>query len=785
MSIPRFLLRVGLGKRAPILSGELRVRGLNAPVTVRRDQWGVPHIDAAGELDAYFAVGFCQGQDRAAQLEVLWRLTRGRLAEWVGPVALIADRMSRRIGFRRAGESQLSVIAPEAHAAFEAFAAGINTATTIGLHEKPHEFAIVGGQPSAWDAADVLGLLKLQSFLLPSNWDVELARLRIVLADGVDALRALDPVQPSSHDGEFSASLNAVLDAFSSDLAALQAHLPRGGGSNNWAIAGSRTESGKPLLASDPHLSPTCPAPWHLMHVRTPQWEAAGAALVGTPGIAIGHNGFCAWGVTAGLTDNSDFFVESLGPNGTTTPCEVVKEVIPVKGQPDVVEEVQITPRGPILTPVLPDIPLALSLSAIWLEARPVDAFFGAPTARSFDEFRAHFHQWPALPLNVAYADVEGNIGWQLVGELPVRRGGHGLLPRPAELPDTGWSGTVPFEQMPFVTNPPCGYLATANDPPIWHEAQTGSEGQKPHLARPPVAWLGADYIDDYRARRIRERLAQRDAGWTLADCAALQLDQQSIPWREMRETVLALGSTDRHTREGLALLADWDGVVESESPAAAVYELFVSEMCVRVAKAKAPAAWRVAVGEDAMGIVGYNLLVDRRVSQLSRLVREQPAGWFVSWPAEMEQALAEAVRRLRRECGPGSAYWAWGHARPLVLDHPLFGKHRWLKRAFNLGPIPWGGDANTVSQAAVRPAEPTSGIHNLANMRCVFDLANLSQSTFVLAGGESGNPTSPHYDDQLALWQRGESFVMPWEQAAVIRAAVETLRLIPGESTA
>lgn len=813
MSISRFLLRLVLGSRSPITSGELRVRGLEAAVTVRRDKWGVPHIDAATELDAYYALGFCQGQDRAAQLEVMGRLTRGRLAEWVGPVALAADRMSRRIGFRRAAGKQLAVLAPEARAAFEAFAAGVTAGTTVGLPDKPHEFAVVGGQPSAWDAADVLGLLKLQSFLLPSNWDVELARLRVLLADGPSAALDLDPVESGEGEKDAAEALrdevstdarelspsplhpfspSPLLDRLSADLAALQAYLPRGGGSNNWAIAGSRTESGKPVLASDPHLSPTCPAPWYLAHVRTPRWEVAGAALAGTPGIAIGHNGFCAWGVTAGLTDNSDFFVETLGPDGksyrtpdgTFAPCEVIREVIPVKGQPDAAEEVLVTPRGPILTPVLPDLPLALSLSAIWLDARPVDAFFGAPTARSFEEFRKHFDQWPALPLNILYADAEGTIGWQLVGELPTRRGGHGLLPRPADLPDSGWDGTVPFEKMPFAANPACGYLATANDPPRQEsggrdqESEDGGSGQS-------APWLGIDYIDDYRARRIRERLAQRDGGWTPADCAALQLDRQSIPWREMREAVLALAPADRDAREALDLLAPWDGVVDSESPAAAMYELFVAEMCVRVARAKAPSAWRSAVGEGGLGILGYNLFVDRRVSQLSRLVRERPPGWFASWPAEMEAALAAAVRRLRRECGPAPAYWAWGHARPLVLENPLFGKHRWLKRAFNLGPVPWGGDANTVSQAAVRPAAPLSGIHNLANLRCVFDLSDLSLSTFVLAGGQSGNPASPHFDDQLPLWRTGESFVIAWDQAAVIRAAVDTLRLIPGERPA
>lgn len=577
-----------------------------------------------------------------------------------------------------------------------------------------------------------------------------------------------------------------LLSRLTADLAALQSYLPRGGGSNNWAIAGTRTASGKPLLASDPHLAPTCPPPWYLVHVRTPQWEVAGAALAGAPGVPIGHNGFAAWGVTAGLTDNSDFFVETLADtdtpvrnpvgealglprkstreaDGTFRPCAVVREVIAVKGGRDVVENVLVTPRGPVVTPLESPVPVALSLSAVWLDARPLVGFFGAPAARSFDEFRTHFAAWPALPLNVLYADTEGTIGWQLVGEVPERRGGNGLLPRPADLPDSGWSGMVPFERMPFAANPECGYLGTANDPP------PGG-----------ATWLGADFIDDYRARRIREQLAARDRDWSVGDCAALQLDTLSIPWREMRDGVLALAPADADAKEALGVLAGWDGRVSADSPAAAVFELFVAEMCVRVAKAKAPNSWQAALGEGGYGLMTGNLFADRRVAHLVRLLSERPAGWFASWPAELEAALAASVKALRKAAGPGPKFWAWGHLRQLRLEHPLFGKHKWLGPAFNRGPVPCGGDQNTVSQAGAKPTDPTDFTHNMANLRCVFDLADLSRSTFVLAGGQSGNPLSPHHADQFAPWHRGESFTMPWDQAEVIRSAVETLRLLP-----
>ncbi|HSQ55971.1 MAG TPA: penicillin acylase family protein [Gemmata sp.] len=800
MGLSRLLLRLSLGRRLPITSGELRVRGPSAPVTIRRDHYGIPHIDAQSEANASFALGFCQGQDRAGQLEVTWRLGRGRLAEWVGERGLAVDRMSRRIGFRRAAEKQVAALAAGPLAQVTAFAVGLNAGRTIGLSKKPHEFAILGGEPSNWDAIDVLTFLKLLSFTLPSNWDVELARLRILLADGPDALLAVDPNSSAADRQKVRGDVAAdstdklSLSPLVADLAALQAVLPRGGGSNNWVIAGSRTASGKPILASDPHLAPSAPPPWYLAHIRCPEWEAAGAMIVGAPGIGIGHNGFAAWGVTAGLTDNSDFFIETLGTDaksvresdGSFTRCEVVREVIRVKDGQDVVEDVLITPRGPIISPVVPDVPLALSLRAVWLDPLPVCGFLDMLKARSFEEFRRPFEDWPLLPLNLVYADTSGAVGYQLIGQLPRRNDGHGLLPRPADAPRAGWDGLVPFDEMPHATSFAQGYYATANNPPTVPAVGSQESGVGQERAselnpdsRLPIPDLGSDFCDEYRVRSIRDTLAARD-GWTVEDCLELQRDFRSIPWEEIRDVMLAIPTKDQDAQEAIDLLREWDGRVDSESPCACIFELFTAEMCVRAAKVKAPKSWLAAVGEMGLGIVWHTLFTDRRVGHLVKLLREQPAGWFDSWHAEMESVLAEVVKKLRREVGPAPAFWAWGHLRQLRLEHPLFGKHPWLGPAFNLGPMPVGGDCNTISQAGVRPAEPTAYTHNMANMRTVFDLADLSKSQFVLCGGQSGNPLSRHHADQLPLWQAGESIPIPWLQAEVIRATRDVLRLLP-----
>ena len=798
MSLHRLLLRLALGRRLPTTSGELRVRGPSAPTTIRRDQWGVPHIDAETDTDATFALGFCQGQDRAGQLEVLWRVGRGQLSEWVGKDGLPADRMSRRIGFRRSAEQQLPALAPEARSLLEAFAHGVTAGNTVGLPKKPHEFAIVGGEPSAWDTADVLAVLKLQSFLLPSNWDVELARLRILLADGADAVTALDPVDAACGVAPRDAASGSMAQ-LAADLDAILRVLPRGGGSNNWAVAGSRTTTGKPLLASDPHLAPLAPPPWYLAHLRTPEWSMAGAGMAGAPGFAIGHNGFAAWGVTAGLTDNTDLFLETLGPDGASVreadgsfaPCERLRETITVKDAPDVIEEVLVTPRGPVVSPLFAGVApnIAVSLRAVWLDPLPVGGFLGVARSRSFEAFRQNFAAWPLLPLNVLYADIEGNIGRQLIGQLPRRKGGHGLLPLPADAPNVGWEkDLVPFDEMPFTANPERGYLATANNPIQGVGGRGEGIGQtNPDATRnlsptpyPLPPFFGADYVDGYRVSTILDELSKR-ADWDAAMCGELQLSVRSLPWEETRAVVLSLIPEDAAATDALALLRDWDGQVAIDSPAAAVFELFVAEMSVRVAKAKAPTAWQSALGETGLGAAGHNLFADRRVAHLSRLIRDQPAGWFARpWPAEMLVVLGGVLRKLRHEVGPGPAFWGWGHLRPLRLEHSLFGKHRWLGPAFNLGPVPCGGDHNTISQAACRPLGPTDAPHNLANMRAVFDLSNLGQSRFVLCGGQSGNPLSPNHADQFPLWQTGEAITIAWEQPQVIREAKQTLRLVP-----
>jgi len=749
-------------------SGRIRAPGLKSPVEIHRDSWGIPHIIAQTDLDAWFGLGFCHGQDRAFELEGLLRIGRGTLAELLGAKALPADRISRRIGFYQSAIRQIAVLDQSTRDVLAAYVAGINAGHSLGLPEKPHEFAFRGGQPTPWTPPDVMTFVKTLSFLLVANWDAELVRLQVTLADGPDAAFALDPLsRPTPRRVPV-----AAMEQLQKELYALAELLGSKGGSNNWAVAASRTATGRPIIANDPHLFPFLPSQWYLAHLKTPEWEAAGATLVGSPAIAIGHNGFAAWCATAGLVDNTDFFIEQIGPDGRSVreangfqPCTIRRETIVVKGQAPVVEEILETPRGPIVSPALTCEGPALSLRAVWLDPLPVKGLLGIHRCRSLDEFRESFRQWPCLSLNMVYADVTGRIAWQLVGQTPIRRGGGtGLTPRPAWDANAGWElDHVPFEQMPHSIDPDCGYVATANNHP-------DPDGRGPYL--------GNDFLDDYRRDAIVEHLAAR-TDWSIQSVQELQLNVRSLPWRQMREAVLRCVPKDKAGIRAWEVLRDWDGHVRADSAGAAVFELFAAEMAERIAFAKAPkgAAWEL--GERAC-MPGNNLFYCRRFHHLVSLLREQPVGWFESWEDRICKALSEAAHYLYEEQGLDPTYWAWGEFRKLTLRHPVLQAVPFLCSIFNEGGIPIGGDGDTIMQAAVDPVDPHADTDNIPGMRLVIDVGNWNESRFVIAGGQSGNPFSTHFLDLLPLWQRGEGVPIAWGDSQVAAATKETLVLEP-----
>jgi penicillin amidase len=756
----RLLLRA-LGWRLPQTRGDVRVDGLRGEVVIGRDRWGIPHVEARSDGDAWFALGYCHGQDRAFQLELIARAGRGTLSELLGPPTLPIDRLSRTLGFRRVALAQADRLDADVRVAIAAYAAGINAAQAAS--PRPHELVLLRSSPSPWSVTDVLAFLGLQSLALAGSWDTELARMAILDADGAEALAAIEPsygawlpvvTPPGTAAGE-------PVPRLAADMALLGGLGGVGGGSNAWAVDGTRTASGAPILANDPHLGPTLPAPWYLAHLRTPEWELVGASFVGGPAFPTGFNGHAAWGITAACTDSADLSIEELSPDGRTArgpdgpePVERIVESIAVRGSAPERVEVLVTRRGPIVSAVLErGVSRAVSMRATWLEPVPVRGFLDVHRSKDLATFREAFRAWPGPSLNVVVADAAGHIGWQLVGTLPRRREGNGMVPLPAWV--GGWEDEhLPYDDLPRTLDPSDGYVASANNAP------------RPDATDAP--FLGADWLDGYRAARIERALAE-GTDWDVVGSMGLQTDTSSLPWRDLRDLVLA-AAPDSPLVE---LLQAWDGRVSADSPAASVFELLVAELARALARAAAPNGWRWAVGAGFGPAMPRTTFGARTVSHVVRRLRSGKGIELVP------VALTAVHARLVERHGADVAGWAWGRVRPLRLMHPL-GVRRPLDRMLNLGPVPIGGDTNTPSQAGVHPLDPLANPAAIANQRAVIDLGDPDRSRFVLAGGQSGNPLSPHYGDLFELWQRGEGVPIARSPEAVAAATVDRLRLLP-----
>jgi penicillin G amidase len=760
-----------LGKRLPRHSGDLKLKGIDAPLEIRRDSYGIPTLSGASEKDIWFGLGFCQGQDRTFQVEMITRIVRGELSELIGRKMLNIDRLSRRIGFRRSAERQFAVMPAKQQQIIRAFVEGYNLGSTVGLTKRPHEFAILRSKPLALTPEDPLAIAAVMSFFMPSNWDSELARLKILREDGAEAVKETDCPSPEWLEVSLKSSkvTSGTLDRVAEDLAELSSLLGPSGGSNNWVLSGERTATGRPLLVNDPHLGPTCPPQWYLCHLKTPEWEVAGAGLVGTPGVAAGHNGKVAWGMTAGLIDNVDLYLEEVNEEGTKVrqgdhwvPCEVIRETIRIRGGKSVEEEVLITPRGPIVGPALEGEWGAISFQATWLQPRPLRGVLEVHKVRNFDEFRNVFKDWSSLSLYYVYADPS-HIARQLCGLPPIRKKGFGVMPSPGWDAAYGWEKELAdFEKMPYEIDPPEGFLVTANNEPE---------------NKPGTPFLGHDWFEGYRASRITEVLRNK-TDWDVKSSQLLQTDLLSLPWRDMKQKILSSLETNSPL---FKMMAAWDGQVAEDSAAATVFEFFLAHMTWSAARVKAPksAEWVVGKGFGHV-LVPFNYLGMKRVGWLARLIREEPKGWFPEgWLGAIRSAMEKTWAELSQKFGSDPAKWAWGTVRPMELLHPL-GEVAALRPIFNLGPFPAGGDRNTIAQAGVNSADILSGVTALANLRMVIDVGAWSNSRFALAGGQSGNPFSPHYSDLLPLWRKGEGVPIAWTEAEVAASTKAVLRLRP-----
>ncbi|MSO74788.1 MAG: penicillin acylase family protein [Alphaproteobacteria bacterium] len=777
---------------------KLTIAGLRAPVEICVDSWGVPHIRAKNLSDLFFAQGFNAARDRLWQIDLARKRGLGLLAADFGPGYLAQDRAARLFLYRGDMKKEWSCYGADSKQICTAFAKGINAYIDL-IEKQPKrlqpEFAALGTRPQRWKVEDVV---RIRSHAWMRNALAEVIRANIMAnADPeTDLLRQnLEPaITPKVEKGiDLKAIPLKVLDnyrlaitpvAFSHDRLGAKieealswtkvtplADVIRDTtmqGSNNWAISGNRTATGRPILGSDPHRLHAIPSLRYLVHLTAPDFDAIGTGEAVFPGIMIGHNGDAACGLTLFFgPDEEDIYVYKTDPNnsnryqykGRYERMKVVTERVSVKGVPDQTLTLKFTRHGPV---IFEDATrnLVFAMRTLWTE--PGTTAYGASLismrARSFEKFRDAMRKWAVPAVSQVYADRKGTIGWITAGITPIRKNYDGLLPVPGD-GRFEWSGYVKPDHMPWVKNPKKGFVTTSNEmnvPADWK-----------HIKRP----IGYEWWEPSRARRIQGVL-KRQPKHTLKDSMALQTDVHSMPAERLKALFKKLKSGEGESAKALALLAKWDHRLEADSGPAALFEIWW-------AKHLKPTLLAQLVPNDA----ARALIVPGDVESILRAL-EKPGPGFESDPKKARDrlllaTLASAYRDCAERMGDNAKAWRWGKIHHGFFEHAVSAIGVKSDGAsFNVGPLPKGGGDSTPMMAAYRPMDfrVTLG----ASVRIVIDVGDWDKSKWINSPGQSGDPRSPHYGDLAPLWAKGKYVPMLYSEDAVDRATEQRIILKP-----
>ncbi len=722
---------VALWSTLPKINGSISTPCLEHALEIIRDQHGIPHIFAASERDAWFGLGFVHAQDRFTNMELTRRIGRGRLAEAFGPPALASDRSFHTLGYARVAEAVTASLNAETRRLLEGYADGVNAALDAG--NLPPELRALGIKPDPWVPADSILAIKMMGVLLAGNAQQEADRARLL--DDLDEPR-----------------LRELWTTASSPLP----------GSNAWAVAGHLSASGKPLLASDPHLRFSAPSIWYLAHLHAPDLDVWGATIAGIAAVPIGRNAHVAWGMTAVYADTQDLYIETLGSEDASTyltpegvePFATRVETIVVKGREPVQLTVKATRNGPVVSD-LPNYAITRPGQAVAFRSyeladsdRSQRAAFRSVRATSAEAFSDAMHDLQSVSQTVVYADSRGDIGYLVTGRVPVRASGDGFLPVDALDPGASWSGFLAGAALPAAHNPPGGYVASAN--------QYLAPADYPHF-------IMRDRPESYRADRLEELLAATPAnGFTPAQFADFQTDVISRAARAVLPLLLSAGPFPEPDAEIPRILGGWDFRMEPSRPEPLLYS-----------------AWHRSVMQRLTPAVFHDrgVPIEPRPQLLVALLSQEIPG---CGPGGLDclqlvrDALQDAASWLRQHHGPDLATMRWDRAAPGRHSHrileqvPLGGRLASIVRPHRGGPhtlLRMYSDWSDESQ-------PFAGIHG-AGVRLVHDLDTASRSLAVLSTGQAGHPLSPWYRDQAEYWFRGELIPFETDRGKIQRTAV------------
>jgi penicillin amidase len=747
----------------PPASGLVSVRGLSDPVEVVRDRWGIPHVYAKHARDLFFAQGYVHAQDRLWQMELSRRTASGRLSELFGEATLQTDRFLRTIGLRRIAEATIHGLTAESRESLEAYAEGVNAFIKGPSGRLPIEFVLLRFRPDPWTPIDTLAYGKLMGWILGGDWRSEILRQQLFARFGEDVFRRLMPDYPA--DAPIIVPRLAGVGRANPDAPqpwpGLGLAPPPGVGSNSWVVAGSRTETGSPLLANDPHLEGSMPSVWHIMHLSGGGYDVAGATFPGVPGVIIGHNRDIAWGVTNANPDVQDLFSIRFHPDDPTRyldrgewiSARMIREEIRVKGRrTPVVEQVRWTRHGPVINTVVRGLEATLALRWTGQDSSTIlDALDGINRAATWAEFRHALRLWDTPSLNFVFAHRSGEIGYQMPGRVPVRGDGSGGVPSPGWDRRFDWKHAIAFDQLPH-RHARDGSIVTANN----------------RIA--PASYpffLGRDWDTGFRARRIEEMLGGGKA--TIDGFKRIQSDVTSLPARAVVEALKSIQFNDSAVQPFVSELVQWDGVLDPRSRPAAVYEAFVGALLAELFKGPL----------DDAAFARYMRHRDAPMQSLLALLQQPDSGWWRGSRDEMvTTALREAVRDLTRRLGPSHDQWRWGRLHQPVFMHAL-GRVKGLAPIFNVMPPEVGGDGFTVNNGGFDPEEPYRQ-KITASYRQILDPSNWDRSLVIHTTGQSGLPFHKHYRDFAPRWARGEYVPLLFSRQAVDGAAADRLIMTP-----
>ena len=753
----------------PAYSGSEALPGLSADVRVWRDPHGVPHIFAANFDDAARALGYVHASERLYQMETQRRAGQGRISEFAGADLVGVDKFLRGLGLYRHAEASLSALNAETTARLTAYAAGVNDWLETHANALPPEFLLLGLKPEPWKPADSLVIGTLLSLQLSHNYKFEIMRAQYAAKLPPEQVSWIFPGPPSDAPVTTQPVWHADHSAAEPEDQLGEIMPLRHGASNEWVVSGSRTTTGKPILANDPHLSLEAPVLWYLVRMVTPQGWVKGATLPGQPVVLLGQNDHIAWGVTNAGTDVEDLFIETVDPQNPLQyltpdgpkPFETRQETIHVKGAPDVIFAARDTRHGPVLSDFSAAAAsiapagkvVSLAFTALGNKDTTSEAFLRLNAAKNWDEFIAAMRLWQAPPQNVAYADRTGDIGYVSPGLMPVRKSGDGLAPTDGASGATDWTGWVPFDQLPQAHNPEAGFLFNANNAMIGRDQQT---------------IFGRDFEETWRARRIQQYMDTIEKH-SLDTSAKMQADKVSLAAVAMKPILATIAPSDERARQALQLIANWNGEADASRPEPLILNAFLLKL------------------REAMLTDRYHVDMSDTgpfdAATLLSLIANHPT--FCDAPnkpdpqcrAMLGGALDSALALLVARDGADMSQWKWGTEHVAALTHKVFSHVPLLDRVSDLS-VSSGGDFYTLNRGGgfeTPEGKPFARTHG-AGYRGLYDLADPEASRFMITTGQSGHIFSAHYGDFVQMWNDVKSFPLTGDETALAAAGAKKL---------